>query len=627
MESPSQQSQAHFEKHRHVELSFLQRDTGKAKLVLVGNPNVGKSVFFNQLSGLYVDVSNFPGTTVELIRGSYSTFEIFDTPGIYGVSSLNDEERVARDVILEGDIVLNIVDGTHLERDLFLTQQLIDMGKKITVLLNFKDEVDKLGIHIEIDRLSHFLGVEVIPISAVQGVDGAIVEKAIRSAREGVQREELHSSLHDMLRMVGSQAEALLVLEGDEVVAERHGIQPGTQREELYIGRRNRVNYVVNQVLSDKSKTKHLSTLLGSWALNPWTGIPMLVAFLYVAYLFVGKFVAQDLVGFTEGTIGKELWEPWIRGVVHLFIPDASWISPLLVGEFGVITMTTTYLVFLLLPLVASFYLMMAFVEDSGYLPRLATMADHSFSYLGLNGRAVIPIILGFGCITSATITTRLLSTEREKTIATTILQFAIPCSAQMAVIAALLAGAGFIPMILYACIILGVLIAIGTILNKVLKGQSEPLLLDLPPMRLPRAGNVMRKTGFRTYQFMKEAAGWFFIGALAVGVAQETGFLRSLQTFLLPITTQWLQLPAEAATVFVMGIVRRDFGAAGLYTMSLEPMQMLVALVTITLFVPCVASLMVMIKERGIRKGMMIWAGTWMVAFLVGGVVSQILI
>lgn len=617
---------AHLERHRHTELSFLQGDLAKPKIVLVGNPNVGKSLVFNTMSGMYVDVSNYPGTTITVERGTYGPFDVYDTPGIYGVSSFNDEERVARDIILEADVILNVVDGTHLERDLFLTQQLIDMGKKVTVLLNFMDEVRKHRLQIDVEKLARFLGVEVIPVSAVEGIDEETIALAVRSAREGVQRQELHSKLHMMLSMVGSQAEALLVLEGDEVIARRHGVPAGTKREEIYIDRRNRVNYIVNQVIAETKSTQHFSERLARWSLNPVTGVPMLLLVLYLAYLFVGQLVAQNVVGFTEGTIGKGLWEPWVRGMVQTWLAESSWFYQLLVGEFGVVTMTTTYLLFLLLPLVIAFYLTLSALEDSGYLPRLATMVDNAMSHIGLNGRAIIPLILGFGCVTSATITTRLLNTEREKTIATVILQFAIPCSAQIAVIAALLAGAGFVPMLLYALVIVGVLIGAGTILNKLLPGSSEPLLLDLPPLRLPRVSNVVRKTFVRTYQFMKEASGWFFVGALAVGVTQLTGLLIILQQALVPLTTHWLQLPPEAATAFIMGVVRRDFGAAGLYNIALSPFQVVVALVTITLFVPCIASLMVMMKERGFKQGMLIWIGTWVVAFLVGGIVSQVL-
>ncbi len=618
---------SHFEKHRHVSLGFLERELEKPKIVLVGNPNVGKSLLFNHLSGLYVDVSNYPGTTVDLIKGSYQNYAVFDTPGIYGVSSLNDEERVARDIILEADVIINIVDATHLERDLFLTQQLIDTGKKVIVVLNFMDEVKKQGIKINIDRLSHFLGVDVIPAIAVKKTGFDEVERAIGRAREGTQRQELHALLHGMLSMVGSQAEALLVLEGDPYVAQRHGVPAGHYQERIYIDRRNRVNYIVNQVLVDRSTRMNLSAILGRLAMRPLTGIPMIVVALYLLYLFVGKLVAQDIVNFTENHIGKALWEPWVRSVVGSSMKWPAWLETLLIGEFGVLTMTTTYLLFLLLPLVIGFYIALSLLEDSGYLPRLATLVDRSLNFLGLNGRAVIPLILGFGCVTSATITTRLLGSEREKTIATTILQFAIPCSAQLAVIAALLAGAGFVAVVSYASVILVVLITIGTVLNRLLKGESAPLLIDLPPMRMPRPRNILRKTSVRTYQFMKEATPWFLLGALAVGVMQVTGLLELWQKALVPLTTGWLQLPREAATAFVMGIVRRDFGAAGLYSMALSPMQVVVALVTITLFVPCIASLMVMLKERGAKEGLLIWAGTWIAAFAVGGLVSQILI
>ena len=617
----------HLDKHKHRELTFLERDFERPKLVLAGNPNVGKSLIFNALSGMNVEVSNYPGTTVELIKGRFNAFDVYDTPGVYGVSSFNDEECVARDIILEADCIINVVDATHLERDLFLTQQLIDMGKKIVVVLNFMDEVKKQNIQIDVAVLAEFLGVEVVPVIAVKRTGFDRLSAAIEMAQEGIQREELHSSLHAMLRVVGSQAEALLVLEGDEIVASRHGIRPSVLRDEIYISRRNRVNYVVNTVCRDDSTHVRFSERIGRWALKPATGIPMLILFLYCAYLFVGKFTAQTVVNFTEKEIGVNVWEPWIRGLITNFLPSTSWWSALLVGEFGVISMTTTYLLFLLLPLVLAFYTTLALMEDSGYLPRLATMVDRSFSGIGLNGRAVIPLILGFGCVTSATITTRLLSTEREKTIATAILQFVIPCSAQIAVIAALLAGAGVKAMIIYGVVIVTVLLVLGKLLNVVLKGESSPLLLDLPPMRLPRIDNVLRKTFFRTYQFMKEASGWFFIGALSVGVAQLTGFLGMLERALVPVVTNWMQLPAGAATAFIMGVVRRDFGAAGLYHMALTPMQITVALITITLFVPCIASLMVMMKERGFREGFVIWIGTWIAAFAVGGIVSQLII
>ncbi len=617
----------HHNHHTHVGLPKVISDTGRLTVAIVGNPNVGKSLLFNYLSGLYVDVSNYPGTTVEIVRGRYREHDVIDTPGIYGVSSFNDEERAARDLVLQSDIIINIVDAVHLERDLFLTQQLIDMGKKLVVALNMMDEAKKRNMHIDVEALSGMLGVPVVPTVATTKEGFEQLELTIAQAREGSQNPELHGQLHELLAIVGSQAEALLVLEGGQFVADRHGVAPLPHRENVYIDRRNRVNDMINRVLREQKTTGQISAYLGRWILRPLTGIPILLLMLYLAYLFVGKLIAQNVVDFTEQQLGNELWEPWIRSIVEPLVPSSSWLGIILVGEFGVLTMTVTYLLFLLLPMVMAFYLMLSIFEDSGYLPRLATMVDRIMNFLGLNGRAVIPLILGFGCITMATITTRLLTTEREKTIATTILQFAIPCSAQLAVIAALLARAGFVPILIYAVVLVSVLVAIGSVLNFLMKGTTTPLLLDLPPMRFPRMDNVMRKTAIRTYYFMKEASPWFFVGALVIGVTQVTGLLQIWQELLGPVTMKWLQLPREAATAFVMGFVRRDFGAAGLYALPLSSMQVVVALLTITLFVPCIASLMVMMKERGVREALLIWGGTLVGAFGIGGIVSQLLI
>jgi ferrous iron transport protein B len=612
--------------HHHTPHTDEPPQNEVKRVVLAGNPNVGKSVFFGYLTGIYVDVSNYPGTTVEIARGHMGETEILDTPGIYGVSSFNDEERVARDIILEADLILNIVDAVHLERDLFLTQQLIDMGKPVVVSLNFMDEVTKANLKIDVDLLQDLLGVSVIPTTAVkhQGLDD--VREALLAARPGRQDPELHSRLHEMLNVVGSQAEALMVLEGDSHVSVRHGITPGNERENLYIQRRNRVNDVVRHVVQDSSGRTQFREILGRAAVNPLTGIPIMAFMLYAMYKVIGVWVAGDIVGITEETIMQGYYEPWIRKIVAVVVEPATWLGQILTGEFGLLTMTITYLLGLLFPLVIGFYFFLSVMEDSGYLPRLATLVDRLMTSLGLNGRAVIPIILGFGCVQLGTITTRLLSTRREKSIATTLLNFAIPCSAQIGVIAGMLAAVGGGLVLVYVAVIFSVLAIIGTIMNRLLPGESSSLLIDLPPMRLPRMDNVLRKTITRAFFFMKEAYPWFFLGSFIVAVMQVTGGLDIWQKILAPLTEGWLQIPREAATAFVMGLVRRDFGAAGLTDLAMSPMQIVVSLVVITLFVPCIASLMILFKERGSREAMLIWGGSWVTAFLVGGIISQIM-
>ncbi|MDW8109063.1 MAG: ferrous iron transporter B [Candidatus Kryptonium sp.] len=662
----------------------IELEKGLKKLVLVGNPNVGKSIFFNYFTGLYVEVSNYPGTTVEILKGRYKNFIVYDTPGIYGLSSFNDEERIAKNMIMEADVILNIVDAVNLERDLFLTLQLIDTGKPVVVALNMMDEAEKKKIKINIERLSKLLGVPVIPTIAVKQQGFKEVADAIEKATIGNRDKKIQEKISTISKKFKvSEIESLLIIEGDSETIDKlkskfdGEIYNFDEREKIYIERRNKANQIVAEVVSIDTAGGKVSGLIGRLAIHPIFGLFFIAIVLYLAYLVVGKLIAQDLVSFTENEIGSRIYEYNIRKFVANYFPveinvnvldeneeivevknfvfehglknspntlnelqnfvrdknveyEFNFKSPVLTilfGEFGVLTMTVKYLLFLLLPLVIGFYLMLAILEDSGYLPRLATFVDRLMNYVGLNGKAVIPMILGFGCVTMATITTRLLSTSREKRIMTAILQITIPCSAQLAVITTLLMRAGFQATLIYLLTMFSVFVTVGVVLNKVLPGSATPLLIDLPPMRIPRIDNLARKTWMRTFYFIKEAGMWFFIGAFLIGVMQVTGLLEKWIQVLSPLTINWLQLPAEASRAFIMGIVRRDFGAAGFYALDLTPMQTVAGLVTITLFVPCIASLMVMLKERGAFEGLIIWASSWIIAFTVGGIVSQILI
>lgn len=599
---------------------------GTRKIVLAGNPNSGKSVFFNYLTGMYVDVSNYPGTTLEISHGRLGSDLIIDTPGVYGISSFNDEERIARDIILAADIVINVVDAVHLERDLFLTQQIIDTGVPVVVALNMIDEAEKHGLKIDDDLLGDLLGVPVVPTVAVRKEGLERLKKVLLCARKGHVTPGLQKRLEQFVNRVGSQGEALLILEGDAAVAGRHGLEPEKCREEIYLTRRERVNDIVRHVLRESAAGISFNSLLGRLMIKPLSGIPILLMALYLMYLLIGKFIAGTVVGITEETIMQGIYEPAVRGFVGRFLPEESVLGTILTGEFGLLTMTVTYVLGLLMPLVIGFYFFLSLFEDSGYLPRITTLVDRFLTYLGLNGRAIIPLILGFGCVTMATITTRLLSSDRERRIAIILLGLTIPCSAQMGIIAGMLAGLGGQYVALYVLVIFMVLVLTGTVLNTVLPGQPVALLIDLPPLRLPRMDNVLKKTANKSYSFLKEAIPLFALGALIISVFQVTGILAFLQNLLAPLTVGWLNLPKETATAFIMGIVRRDFGAAGLSSMNLAPVQTLVALITITLFVPCIASILIIFKERSKGEAALIWGSSWVVAFLVGGIVAQLL-
>jgi len=670
-------------------------ETKVKHLTLVGNPNVGKSVFFNYFSNMYVDVSNYPGTTVEITSASLSkNTEIKDTPGIYGVSSFNDEERVARDVILYSDLVINVVSAISLERDLFLTKQLIDMGKEMIVAINQMDEAKSIGLEIDIKRLSGFLGVPIYPTIAITGEGMNDVKHAIENheGKIGTIDPILKSELTELLPMVSNQAEAVLILEGDLTIAERHNIQPRNRRGELYSNRRKEVNEIVLKVITKRNKKERFLTKVSNFLIDPIYGSisAALIGFLFL-YQFLGIWIGGDLVGFTEKKIMNAYYEPFVREVTGLLLPVEAIVEKtdrtkkiytfpkgflaekekynqfkkenvinkeyyfgksdyieraqntvlqsglennlfsaagtILSGKYGILTLTVTYLLGLLLPLVIAFYAALAILEDSGYLPRLAVLVDGLLSRIGMNGRAIIPLILGLGCVTMASVTTRLLSTKREKIIAMTILGFAIPCSAQLGVIQSLLAKSGGISSWLIWLSVIGlVLVFTGFIMNKFLPGKSTPLLIDLPPLRLPRVKNVFYKAKTKVLFFMTEAIPAFFLAAFVVAILQVTGFLNKIILLFEPISKTFLHLPKEVSISFILGMVRRDFGAFGLTELPMTAAQVTVASVVLTLFVPCIATVAVMAKEQSWKVAAGIWVSSIVLAVSIGSILAIIL-
>ncbi len=577
-------------------------------IVLAGNPNVGKSVVFNALTGLYTNVSNFPGTTVDIPKGMLSDKRLLkDTPGVYGLSKFSEEEFVAEKAILAADKVINVVSALSLERDLFLTQHIIDFQKPMIVVLNQMDEAKGQGLEIDVAQLQKYLGVPVIPTVAITGEGIDKILPALANACPG-------NPMPDC-----PDVEQLKQLEENPV-----------KRLHIYGLRRQYVNGLSQRVLSKgvASANFSLSRLMGKLFLNPLVGVISGAIAMFALYQIVGIWIAGDLVNITEKTIMLGYVVPAIQTVVGAVFPKNTAIYTILAGEFGVLTMSLQYIFGVLFPLIVGFYVYISILEDCGYLPRIAVLSDGLLSKIGLNGRAVIPIILGFGCVTMATVSTRVLATQRERTIASTILAITIPCSAQIAVIIALMALAGgFKAWLVYCTILFVVLLVLGTLLNKLLPGKSTSLMLDLPPMRLPSIKNIARKSWVRTMVFLKEAAPLFIIGSLLVSITQVTGLLTASEHLLAPITVNLLHLPAQTASIFIMGMVRRDFGAAGLYMLAnqMTASQILTALVTITLFVPCIASFTVIWKERGITESSIVLAGSWLIAFVVGGIVAHL--
>jgi ferrous iron transport protein B len=602
----------------------------KQKIVLAGNPNVGKSIFFNYLTGIYVSVSNYPGTTLDISSGKMDEAAVFDTPGVYGVGSLNDEERVARDFIMSADLIINVVDASHLERDLFLTQQLIDLDKKMIIALNMMDEVAKNKIEIDLDLLEEELGVPVIPTTAAERTGLEAVKSSLNKAAKGKKTFAFNSKLAAELIKVDdfcqNTADAVMILEEDENIRCQYKTAAAKfkdLREEIYTARRQRVDQIVDSVLTYQTNSSQIARQVGYYLLKPLTAIPALIILLYFIYQFIGVFVAQTVVNFTEGYLFSGIYEPFMQQLIANTIGLNNFIGELLAGEFGVLTMAMTYIFGLLLPLVAGFYFLLSLLEDSGYLPRIAVLTDRLLQKIGLNGRAIIPMLLGFGCVTMATITTRLLGTKRERIISIFLLGLVIPCSAQLGVIAGLIAQLEPFYIIVYLMTIFVVYVLAGTFLNKVLPGESSDLIIDLPPMRVPELKNVFSKTYQQTIAFIKEAGPIFVLGAALITILKKSGLLDFITKLAAPVTVNLLGLPAQTATAFVMGVIRRDFGAAGLTAITLSPAQITVSLITLTLFVPCIAAMMIMVKERNLKEAIYIWFGSWLIAFIAGGIVN----
>ena len=390
------------------------------------------------------------------------------------------------------------------------------------------------------------------------------------------------------------------------------------------------VRRILSTAVTSKEKpSQGLAERLSRAMMNPITGIPILLAVLYFGlYQFVGVLGAQTLVDFIEVTIFGEWINPWATDFFIGLIPIKI-IQDLLVGEYGVITLGLTYAFAIILPIVGTFFIVFSIIEDSGYLPRLAMLIDRVFKKIGLNGRAVIPMVLGFGCDTMATIVTRTQETKRERTITTFLLALAIPCSAQLGVIFAILSGNG-LALLIWGGVIGLVFLLVGYLASKVIPGERASFYMEVPPLRLPKLSNVLTKTYTRLQWYFVEVLPLFILASLLLWVGKLTGVFDRVIGGLEPVV-EFIGLPPEAALVFLYGFFRRDFGAAGLYDMynsgAILGVPLVVAAVTLTLFVPCVAQFMVMLKERGIKTALSIALFIFPFAFLVGFILNQILI
>jgi ferrous iron transport protein B len=669
-------------------LEAKQVVVGARSVVLVGNPNVGKSVLFGALTGRYVTVSNYPGTTVEVTRGTATLdgqpWHVMDTPGTNNLLPMSEDEQVTRDILLvePGHVCLQVCDAKNLRRGLLLTAQLAEAGVKFLLALNMADEARSRGFTIDHERLARTLGIDVVPTVAVERQGLATLQARLGAARASTFLPRYDPAIEEALAEVaplmppgglGARAVGLMALVGDDslrsyLVAR---LAPAALERLDEVRRRLAARYpeslrfvVARQRLlavdrlhdavvttGDRSLGSSLARRLGAWSTHPLYGIPILLVVLLVAYEFVGVLGAGTAVDFLEDVVFHGYLVPWTEAGLRAVLPAGGLqqflIGPagvpwaehggFLVGRYGLVSMGLSYAVAIVLPIVTTFFIAFSILEDSGYLPRLAVMVNQIFKRMGLNGKAVLPMVLGLGCDTMATMTARIMETRKERVIVTLLLALAVPCSAQLAVILAMTAGLPFAALLWFSGTLLAVIFLVGWLAAKVIPGRGSDFVLELPPLRVPQASNIAVKTLARIEWYLREAMPLFLLGTLLLWGLDRFHLLAALERTFEPVMSGLLGLPKEAAGAFILGFLRRDYAAAGLFahyqpfqeagsmTRGME-IEVVVALVTITLFIPCIANLFMIIKERGWKTGLGMMGFILPFAFGTGALVNRLM-
>ncbi len=567
------------------------------KILLMGNPNVGKSVIFSRLTGVRVIASNYPGTTVSYTRGfmklGEEKVEIIDVPGTYTLEPTTEAEEVALKALNTGDMVIHVVDATNLERNLYLTLQLLERDIPVIVALNMWDDAKHRGIDIDLDKLREFLGVPVIPTVAVTG-EG--MKELVENIPKASSPDTLVRSRDERWATLGSITDQ---------------VQHITHRHHTWLER-----------LADAS-------------VKPLTGGIIALAVLASAF-FVIRFIGESLIGYVLDPLFNTLWTPVLLRLSSL-IGGSGFLHDIVIGKitggevnfvesFGLLT-SGLYVPFaMVLPYIISFYLVLGLLEDIGYLPRLGVLMDTIMHRLGLHGFAIIPTLLGFGCNVPAILATRILESKRERFIAATLISIAVPCAALQAMIFGLVGQRG----IQYVAIVYGTLfvvwIILGTILNHTVKGFSPELLIEIPPYRLPPWRTVLQKLWMRTYGFLVEAVPIILGAVLVINILYILGVFGAIANFTAPVVTGLLGLPKEAVTALIIGFLRKDVALGMLAPLALTANQLVVGSVVLAMFFPCIATFVILLRELGVVNMLKAAGAMISAALITGGILNLIL-
>ena len=567
------------------------------KILLMGNPNVGKSVIFSRLTGVHVIAANYPGTTIGYTKGfmklGEEMVEVIDVPGTYTLEPNSEAEEIAQEMLADGDLVINVVDATNLERNLYLTLQLAERNVPLIVALNMWDDTKHRGININLEKLREMLGMPVIPTVAVTG-------QGIKELVENIPEARLPH-------------------------------HPARNHDERWIA----VGNIVEQVQFITHRHHTWRERLSDATAKPFSGTIIALAILASAFLVI-RFIGESLIGYVLDPLFNILWVPVVlrlsalmggSGLLHnIVLGHITGGEVDFVQSFGLLTSGLYVPLAMVLPYIISFYLVLGLLEDTGYLPRLGILMDTILHRLGLHGYAIIPSLLGFGCNVPAIMATRILESKRERFIAATLISIAIPCAALQAMIIGLVGAQGG----QYVAMVYGTLlvawIVLGLILNRLVKGFSPELLIEIPPYRLPAWRTVLQKLWMRAYGFLAEAIPIILGAILVINILYFLGVFAAIADFTAPVVTGVLGLPKEAVTALVIGFLRKDVALGMLAPLALSAEQLVIGSVVLAMLFPCIATFVVLVRELGVinmlkSTGIMIIA-----ALLFGGLLNLIL-
>ncbi len=543
------------------------------RILLMGNPNVGKSVVFSRLTGANVVASNYPGTTVDFTRGKMriegEKWEVIDVPGTYSLDPTSPAEEVATQMVEEGDLIINVVDSTNLERNLYLTFELLERDIPVIVVLNLWDEAKLKGIKIDVDELEKELGVPVVPVVALTG--------------EGI--KELVSKI---------------------TKAKTRELEEKSEDE-----RWAQVGQIVKQIQKIKHRHPTLKEKISKATIKPLTGIPIALVVIYLTFTLI-RFIGEWLIGnvtepfFANIYIHFPMWVSKLlggSGILHeiligkLFNGEIEWME-----SMGLLT-TGVFVPFAaVLPYIIAFYLGLTLLEDSGYLPRLATLVDNVFHKLGMHGHGIVPVFLGFGCNVPGALSTRTLETRKQRFISATLLSIAVPCMAQIAMVFGVLGtyGMGYISVVFGTLLI--IYLVAGLILNRIISGESPEIFLEIPPYRRPSLEAVVKKTLMRVKWFIKEAIPWLFGGIILVNIFYAFGILQWVGDLAAPVIVGLFGLPKEAVAALLIGFLRKDLAVGMLLGLGMSPLQLTIAATILVIYFPCAATFATLFKEMGVK-------------------------